>query len=117
MKRILLIVCIFTLLLSCNDDEKAAPDLTVNPAFIEFENAGATEKVYINSNTSWASSSDQEWCRASVTRKFGNDTVEIIVEENIGIEERIAYVRFYNPEETIIVTVKVIQNPAIRNDE
>jgi hypothetical protein len=115
MKRILLIICIFTLLFACSDDEKAAPDLTVNPSLIEFESAESVKKIYIDSNTSWASSSDKEWCSVSIIQKFGNDTAEIKVQENIGIEERIAYISFYNPEKTIIVTVKVIQKPANNN--
>jgi Leucine-rich repeat (LRR) protein len=105
-----LIICIFTSLFACNDDEKAAPDLTVNPSLIKFENTKSTGKFYIRSNTLWEiSSSNKEWCRVLVEKKFGNDTVEINVEENSGYNERIAYVSISNPEKTVIRTVKVIQ--------
>jgi hypothetical protein len=108
MKQILLIICIFSLLLSCSDDEKAAPDLTVIPSILEFDNTGSTKKIYLGSNTPWASKCDQEWCTVSITQKFGNDTVDVQVSENTG-SERIAYIVFSIPEQTIIKTVKVIQ--------
>jgi hypothetical protein len=109
MKRILLIISIFILPLACSDDEKAAPDLTVNPSILEFDNTESTQKIYIGSNTSWTTSSDMEWCKASIIQKFGNDTVEIRVIANTGDDERIAYISISNPEKTIIRTVKIIQ--------
>jgi Leucine-rich repeat (LRR) protein len=110
MKCILLIICIFISLSACDDDEKAVPDLTVNPSLIEFENIKSTKKFYITSNTLWEiSSSNKEWCQSPVEKKFGNDTVEINVEENVGYHDRIAYISVNNPEKTIVRTVKVIQ--------
>jgi Leucine-rich repeat (LRR) protein len=110
MKRILLTVCIFVSLSACNDDEKSVPDLTVNPSLIEFENIKSTKKIYITSNTSWeVSSSNKEWCKSPVEAKFGNDTLEINVEENTGYHDRIAYISVKNPDTTIVRTVKVIQ--------
>jgi hypothetical protein len=96
------------LLLSCSDDEKAAPELNVIPSFLEFDNIESTQKIYIESNTSWASLSDQDWCQVSVFQNIGNDTVDVKVLANTG-NERIAYISFNNPEKTIIKTVKVIQ--------
>jgi hypothetical protein len=118
MKKILLIISIFTLSLACSDDEKAVPDLTVNPSILEFDSAESVQKVYVGSNTSWTTSSDTEWCRASITQKFGNDTVEIRVEANTGDDERIAYISINNQGKTIIRTVKIIQeSPEISNPE
>jgi hypothetical protein len=114
MKRILLIICIFNLLVACSDDEKAAPDLTVIPSIIKFDNSELIKKIYIVSNTIWKSSSDQEWCITSISQKFGNDTVDIKVLENTG-DERIAYISFSNSEKTIIKTVKVIQKSGNEN--
>jgi hypothetical protein len=110
MKRILFIISIFTLsLLACSDDEKAVPDLTVSQSILEFDSAESIQQIYIDSNTSWATSSDSEWCTASIKQKFGNDTIEIRVTANTGEDERIAYISINNPEKTIIRTVKVIQ--------
>ncbi|MDR2027794.1 MAG: hypothetical protein LBQ01_09630 [Prevotellaceae bacterium] len=110
MKQILLIVCVFTVLTSCSDNENAAPDLNVNPSIIELDNVESTRKIYVSSNTSWeVSSSDPNWCAISILRKFGNDTVEITVEGNSTYNERIAYISVSNPEKTVIKTVKVIQ--------
>jgi hypothetical protein len=97
---------------ACSEGEEAAPDLTVIPSILEFDNTESVQKVYIGSNTSWAtSSSREEWCTASIKRKFGNDTVEIKVLENTGYDERTAYVSVNNPEKTVIRTVKIIQRP------
>jgi hypothetical protein len=114
MKRILLIICVFNLLVACSDDEQAAPDLTVIPSVLEFDSFESIKKIHIASNTLWTSSSDQQWCAVSVRQKFGNDTVDIKVSENIG-DERIAYVSFNNPEKTVIKTVKVIQRAGNEN--
>jgi hypothetical protein len=102
------------LILSCGDEEKAALDLNVNPSVLEFDNTKSTKKIYITSNTQWASSCEQEWCTASIIQKSGNDTVDIQVSENSG-DERIAYILFSNPEKTIIKTVKVIQKAKDEN--
>jgi hypothetical protein len=109
MKRTLLIFCILTLSLVCCDNEKAVFDLTVNPQYLEFDSIGSTQKVYVGSNTAWATSSDKEWCRSSTPQKFGDDTVEITVLANTEHEERVAYISINNPEKTIIRTVKIIQ--------
>jgi hypothetical protein len=110
MERILLIICILTLTLSCADDEKAATDLTVNPLILEFDSIESTQKVYVSSNTSWTiSSSNEEWCRALTPKKFGSDTVGIKVLPNTSYEERVAYISINNPENTVIRTVKVTQ--------
>ncbi|MDR1581669.1 MAG: hypothetical protein LBS55_00140 [Prevotellaceae bacterium] len=113
MKQILLIICILILPVACSEDEKAALDLTVNPSFIEFDNTESTKKIYVSSNTSWTSSSNRGWCAASVTQKIGDETVDIMVQENTE-DERIAYISFTNVEKTIIKTVKIIQKPAER---
>jgi hypothetical protein len=114
MKRILLIICIFSLSSSCNDDDKAAPDLTLIPSIIEFDNIESTKKIYVGSNTAWTSLSNQDWCTASIRQKFGNDTVDVKVLENPG-NERVAYISFNNPDKTIIKTVKVIQKARDEN--
>jgi hypothetical protein len=114
MKKILLIICIFSLSAACSDDEKAAPDLTVIPSVLEFDSFKSIKKIHIASNTLWASSSDRQWCTASILQKFGNDTVDIKVLENTG-DERIAYISFNNPEKTVIKTVKVIQKAGNEN--
>ncbi|MDR0724841.1 MAG: BACON domain-containing protein [Prevotellaceae bacterium] len=114
MKRILLISCVFCLIQSCSDDEKAALDLNVTPSVLEFDNTESTKKIYITSNTQWASSCEQEWCSVSVIQKSGNDTVDVQVLENSG-DERIAYISFGNPEKTIIKTVKVVQKAKDEN--
>ncbi|MDR2383594.1 MAG: BACON domain-containing protein [Prevotellaceae bacterium] len=114
MERILLIICVFCLIFSCSDDEKAVLDLSVSPSVLEFDNTKSTKKVFISSNTQWASSCEQEWCTASIIQKFGNDTVNIQVSENNG-DERIAYISFSNPEKTLIKTVKVIQKAKDEN--
>jgi hypothetical protein len=111
MERILLIICILTLSLSCNDDKKTVSDLTVNPSILEFDSIESTQKVYVSSNTSWATSSDKEWCTASPIQYLGNDTVRIKVLANTGYEERVAYISINNTEKTIIRTVKIIQKP------
>ncbi|MDR0384445.1 MAG: BACON domain-containing protein [Prevotellaceae bacterium] len=127
MKQTLLIICVFTLLTACGGDEKAISDLTVNPSSIEFDSIESTAKVYVASNTSWkieiiyadpdtsCKSANRDWCTASILQKFGNDSVEIRAAKNTGDCERIAYVTVYNPEKTIIVTVKVIQKHGTGN--
>jgi hypothetical protein len=112
MKRILLIICVFSLLLSCSDDEKAAFELDVIPSTVEFDYTQSIQKIYVGSNTSWSALSNQDWCTVFTSRKFGNDTVSIEVSENAG-DERIAYISFNNPENTIIKTVKVIQKKSM----
>jgi hypothetical protein len=109
MKRTLLIICIFVLAASCSDNEKAASDLSVIPSIIEFENVESTRKIYIGSNTAWVAKSNKDWCTIFTFEKFGNDTIEIKVSENTGYTERIAYISFNNPENTIVKTTKVIQ--------
>jgi hypothetical protein len=109
MKRILLIICILTLSLSCSNDEKAVSDLTVNPLILEFDNIESTQNIYIGSNTAWTISSDQEWCQPSMTGKYKDVPVEIRVQANTSYEERIAYISINNLEKTIIRTVKIIQ--------
>jgi hypothetical protein len=111
MKRILLIICVFSLLLACNKDEKAVPYLTVNPSIIVFETTGSIQKIDIISNTSWKDSlSNNEWCEvwSKQNVKYPH-TMEIKVSENTGYKERIAYVTIENPDKTIIKTVKIIQ--------
>jgi hypothetical protein len=114
MKRVLLIICVFSLLLSCSDDEKAAPELDVIPPVIEFNYTQSIQTINVGSNTSWTSSSNQDWCEVLTIQKFGNATVDIRVLENIG-DERIAYISFNNPDNTIIKTVKVIQKSSNTN--
>jgi Leucine-rich repeat (LRR) protein len=109
MKRILLIICITASLLACGDTENAAPDLNVIPSIIEFSHTESTRKVYIGSNTSWIASSNEEWCVVSRFQNHGNDTLEITVPANTDYYERIAYVAVKNTEETVIKTIKVIQ--------
>ncbi|MDR1886767.1 MAG: leucine-rich repeat domain-containing protein [Prevotellaceae bacterium] len=110
MKRILLIIWSLALFAACSDNEKAASDLTVIPSLIEFDNTESVQKIHIGSNTAWKTASTaEEWCTVSILQKFGNDTAEIRVVENTAYYERIAYVSFSNPENTIVRTVKVIQ--------
>ncbi|MDR3245857.1 MAG: leucine-rich repeat domain-containing protein [Prevotellaceae bacterium] len=109
MKRIILIICVFAFFNACNDDEKAALDLSVTPSIIEFENVESTKKVYVASNDFWSASSNEEWCIAMVVQASKNDSVGIKVVENTSYYERIAYVSFENKDKTIIKTVKVIQ--------
>jgi hypothetical protein len=107
MKQILLIICIFLLPMACSEDEKAVLELSVNPSVLEFDNT-ESQKIHIVSNTSWSLSSNQTWCILSMQDNIGNETVDVMVRENIG-DERIAYISLSNAEKTIIRTVKVIQ--------
>jgi hypothetical protein len=105
----LLIICVFNLLLSCCEDEKSAPELNVIPSIIEFDNTESVKQISIESNTPWASSSNQGWCEASIHQQLeGNYTLDVKVSENTG-DERVAYISFNNPEKTVIKTVKVVQ--------
>ncbi|MDR2423947.1 MAG: hypothetical protein LBD59_04385 [Prevotellaceae bacterium] len=109
MKRILFLYFGISLI-ACTTSENAAPDLTVGLATIEFGNAESSQKVYVESNTSWSSTSSQNWCKASILQKFGSDTVKISVEANSSTDERIAYISFEVAGKTAVLkTVKVIQ--------
>jgi Leucine-rich repeat (LRR) protein len=115
MKRVLLIFYLAALFAACSDEEKASPYLILTPETLEFEDLESIQKIYIGSNTNWATASSADWCSVSIIRKFGSDTAEIKVLRNISYDERIAYVEFANPEKTIVKTVKVIQKPINNN--
>jgi hypothetical protein len=109
MKKEILIIYVFTLLLACDDNESAVPDLSVIPSTVEFSHAGSIQKIHIGSNVSWIASSNQDWCVASTFQGLGDNTLDITVPENTTYYERIAYVSIKNRDETVIKTIKVIQ--------
>ena len=109
MKRILFLY--FTVcLIACTTSENAVPDLTVGLAIVEFGDAESSQKVFVESNTSWSSQCSQDWSKASIIQKFGSDTVEISVKANLSTDERIAYISFEVTDKTILKTVKIIQH-------
>jgi Leucine-rich repeat (LRR) protein len=110
MKQLLLITCISALLFACNDNEKAAPKLNLNPTVLELEHTESNRTIYVESNVTWAAESNSEWCKVATFNKFGNDSVEIKVMANTTYDTRIAYIAFNNPEKTVIQTLKIIQN-------
>jgi len=109
MKKLLGIFCIVAFFAACTKDKEAALDLRLSVDVLMFQDIESKQKIYVSSNTSWVSSSDKNWCVASVIQQLGNDSVEIRVQANTTFDERTAYIKFENAEKTIIRTIKVVQ--------
>ena len=111
MKKAIIFLCAVVFFAACSDDENAATDLKVTLETRNVTDAESRFKVFITSNTSWKVSSTESWCTPLTLEKFGNDSLEIKVLQNDTYDERIAYVSVQAGDNTIITTVKVIQNP------
>ena len=86
----------------------ASPTLTLNIDDMEFA-AGSGSKIFsIKSNTTWAVSSDKNWCSVSPTSGSGDGSVTVSVDENTSSSSRTATITVESV--TIKRTLAVTQN-------
>ena len=87
-----------------------SPTLTLNIDNMEFA-AGSGSKIFsIKSNTTWAVSSDKNWCSVSPTSGSGDGSVTVSVDENTSNSERTATITVESA--TITRYLAVTQNGA-----
>ena len=87
-----------------------SPTLTLNIDNMEFA-AGSGSKIFsIKSNTTWAVSSDKNWCSVSPTSGSGDGSVTVSVDENTSTSSRTATITIESA--TIKRTLAVTQNGA-----
>ena len=85
-----------------------SPMLTLNIDDMEFA-AGSGSKIFsIKSNTTWAVSSDKNWCSVSPTSGSGDGSVTVSVDENTSSSSRTATITVESA--TIKSTLAVTQN-------
>ena len=86
----------------------ASPTLTLNIDNMEFA-AGSGSKIFsIKSNTTWAVSSNENWCSVSPTSGSGDGSVTVSVDENTSTSSRTATITVESA--TIKRTLAVTQN-------
>lgn len=87
-----------------------AATLTLDTSSLEFTSGSGSKMFRINSNTSWAISSDKNWCSVSPTSGSNDGSVTISVEENTSTSERTATITVESA--TITRTLSVVQSEA-----
>ena len=68
----------------------AAAVLTLSVNSIDFTSGGGNKTFNISSNTSWTVLCDQAWCNITPISGSGDDSVTVLVEDNISTVERMA---------------------------
>lgn len=70
-------------------------NISVTPSMIEFEYAGGTQQVTVNSDAEWTAACDAEWITLSATTGSGETHLEVTVTENPAVVQgRSAQVTF-----------------------
>ena len=93
----------------------AAAVLTLDANLMEFTSGSGSKMFRINSNTSWAVSSNMNWCSVNPTSGSGDGSVAVSVEENTSTSERKAVITVES--ETITRTFSVTQAGAVITPE
>ena len=88
--------CFTIFFAACSNDE-LLPDfiyeMTVSSETINVVSEGATETIEVNSNFDWTVESNAEWCKPTIKGgSAGSSSLQIKVEKNEKIEERLAEV-------------------------
>ena len=84
--------------------------LTLDVSSLEFTAGSGSKMFRISSNTTWAISSDKNWCSVSPTSGSGDGSVTVSVDENISTSERMAMITIES--ETITRMLSVTQSGA-----
>ena len=91
--------------------------LTLDASSLEFTSGSGSKIFKISSNTTWALSSDKNWCSINPTFGNGDGSVTVTVDENTSTSSRTATITIGS--ETITRAISVIQSgmtpPSLQN--
>ncbi len=84
MKKLLSLILILSILVSCKDDEKVQPELTLDTTGLSFSAAQEDQTFTVTSNVAWTVTSSQSWCTFTPASGNGTETVTVKVTANDG---------------------------------
>jgi len=95
MKKILVLLMLAAMILSCNDDDYV-PEIKADSSKMYFLNEGGAKSLSFSSNTSWILEIDQPWLKASEYKGQNGSTITLTVEPNNNSGTRTATITIKN---------------------